>query len=154
MPKAVDLEKLTPEQREQRQEILDELNRYEEELELGERVIMNGPGRVRELISEWKHLRPKMVKKYQEMGILEEFALVCLERRDDARMRNMDAGMAITDAREEANQNLFLWDEEDDLTEEEQEEKDREATAFALLLSGPMTPEKIRRWEELTGQEW
>lgn len=143
--------KLTQEEQETRESVLKELKRYRQELNTGERSFLNGPEPVRRLISDWKELRPKMVRKYQKMGILKEFALVCLERRDDERMKLLKAGYPPPDANEEASQNLFLWSEEDDETEET-EGKDNGWEVLALLMDGPMTAEKKEEYERLTGK--
>jgi hypothetical protein len=102
---------------------------------MGQRAFLNGSEEVKELIEDWKRLRPKMVKKYQKMGILKEFAQVCLERRDDSLMHLKDAQMDTSDARAEANQNLLLWDEEDDNLAEREAQEAAEWEEFEKRLA-------------------
>jgi len=146
------LDKLTKEERETRASVLKELKRYRQEMSEGERASMNGPAPTNRLIDEWKKLRPKMVRQYQKMGILKEFALVCLERRDDERMRLEKAGFPPPDANEEASKLLMEWPEEAD--EQPEEEEDNSMAVLSLLMSGPMTEEKKEEYERLTGKPW
>jgi hypothetical protein len=127
--------KLTAEERETKANVLKELKQYRQELNAGQRAFLNGSEEVKELIEDWKRLRPKMVKKYQKMGILKEFAQVCLERRDDSLMHLKDAQMDTSDARAEANQNLLLWDEEDDNLAEREAQEAAEWEEFEKRLA-------------------
>jgi hypothetical protein len=127
--------KLTAEERETKANVLKELKQYRQELNAGQRAFLNGSEEVKELIEDWKRLRPKMVKKYQRMGILKEFAQVCLERRDDSLMHLKDAQMDTSDARAEANQNLLLWDEEDDNLAEREAQEAAEWEEFEKRLA-------------------
>jgi len=154
MAKEVNLDSLTEEERQERADVIRELKRYRRELSEGRRTFLNGPAPVKDLIKDWRKLRPKMVKHLRKLGILEDYALVCLERRDDRRMQLQQAGWDRADANVEASQYLLLWDEGDEKTPEEQEKEDNEATAFMLLLNGPMTESKKREWERLTGRKW
>jgi hypothetical protein len=127
--------KMTAEERETKANVLKELKQYRQELNAGQRAFLNGSEEVKELIEDWKRLRPKMVKKYQRMGILKEFAQVCLERRDDSLMHLKDAQMDTSDARAEANQNLLLWDEEDDNLAEREAQEAAEWEEFEKRLA-------------------
>lgn len=133
MATGVNKNNLDAEDRQMRENILAELRKYREELKTGERPFLNGRGKVMDLIRQWKDLRPKMVARLKKMGILKEYALVCLERRDDKLMSLRRAGMMETDAREEANQGLLLWDEADDEPEEMITDPE-ELEALAMLM--------------------
>jgi len=136
MAKAVRRQDLTRDEWEQRQSILREVKRYRHELETGERPFLNGREPIKRLIEDWKELRPDMVKRLTRMGVLKEYALCCLERRDDKRMELEDAGMPPTDAREAAEWSLLLWSEEED-NEEAEEEQDEEEMLEEMLDAYP-----------------
>ena len=109
-----------------KQEIQAEAERYEEEFQALERPFMPGDGEVRDLIAYWEESRPKMVARLKKLGILQEFAIVSITRADDQLEKNLSSGMYITDARESAARNKLMWPEAWDEEAEEQTEDELE----------------------------
>jgi len=141
--------KLTPEEMQRRKDTLKELARYRQEVKDGVRPSLNGPAPVKELVRDWIRLRPEMVKRLRRMGILEEYARVCLERRDD-KLAELRKVLYITDAQEEADQCLLRWDES--LDEPQEEKPDMEALLDVLervnLYGLDMDREELRDYLE------
>lgn len=111
--------KLTEKELEEREAILNELKKGQSKDQTYLREIATNRPNVEQLIADWRNLRPNMVNHYYKLGVLEEFATVCLIRRDKHLNAMLKAGMDEADARIEASSYLFLWNEDDDETDEE-----------------------------------
>lgn len=71
-----------------------------------------GSQREREMIVEWRQIRPKMVARLESMGILNEFAHLIESRRFEAMEQYQKAGMGWPDSREQANLDWLIVEPE------------------------------------------
>lgn len=72
-----------------------------------------GGQKEREMIALWRQIRPRMVARLEQAGILDEFAHLLINRASEASMENQRAGMGWPDSREEANKDWLLMDPEE-----------------------------------------
>lgn len=74
------------------------------------------PGSPREadLLAHWHHHRPKMLHQLKAAGIAEKMALVLDQKRWEAKLAYIQAGMPMTDAELEATKEWLLMEPEDE----------------------------------------
>ena len=75
------------------------------------------PNRER-MLKSWRLLRPKMMKRLGEK-VAADLAIVLEYNRSEAVQQYIQAGMPISDAREQANLEWTLWEPEDEEQEQE-----------------------------------
>lgn len=73
-----------------------------------------GGQKEREMIALWRQIRPRMVARLEQLGILEEFAHLLNQRRNEAEDAYLKAGMGWPDSREEANKDWLINDPQAD----------------------------------------
>lgn len=95
----------------------------------------------REMIEQWRAIRPKMTARLEQAGILKEFAHLIETRRFEAQKMYERAGMPYPDSREQAEQEWLICDPEEDPFAEDEEE---EIPSWMILPSHPsQTTEQI-----------
>lgn len=98
--------------------VLSELERIEEDFQSMKIPTFPGKMQINNLVDSWKELRPKMTQRLKKLGILEEEATVRLALADEKMDYLLNCKMYETDAREQAEQILLRWVEEEEENEE------------------------------------
>lgn len=106
-----------------------------------------GSQKEREMIAEWRRIRPKMVNRLLAMGILKEFAHLIETRRFEAETANLTAGMGWPDSREQANRDWLIWEAEAD--EDPQAPEEAEAGVDQMLARAAKVDEMPSMWEKV-----
>ena len=95
-------------------DVLREAERQEAEFQASSRPFVAGKLEIEKLIQYWEKNRPKMAARLKKLGIMKEFAFTRINRADDRLEENLNAGMYITEAREDAAKIKLMWPEEMD----------------------------------------
>lgn len=110
--------RIMPDQNEEktfRQWVMKESNRLSETVNP-----MGGPTQKR-MLAYWKQNRPEMWERLLRMGIAKELAHVLDEKCEETIRKNLKAGMYLTDAREQAEQDWLLLEPENEEEPESEE---------------------------------
>jgi hypothetical protein len=100
-----------------------------------------GGQKEREMIALWRQIRPRMVARLEQAGILAEFAHLIESRRFAASEANQKAGMGWPDSREEANKDWLIVDPEGP---EDPSDPDGDLTPLLEMAARARVPLSVR----------
>ena len=75
--------------------------------------VIHNPDLHQQILEAWRRDSPKMVARLEQQRILDDLAFVCQERMWRAAKDNRKAGLPVTDAREQAERDHLMLEQEE-----------------------------------------